>query len=251
MTFVALFKKELRSYFVSPLFYVVAAVFFCLCGFFFYTQLIYYVEYGFGFNILGNFWIAYLAGAPYSVSMVLLLVMPLLTMRLLAEERKLGTIELLLTYPLRDGVILGAKYAACAVVVLILLLGTLIYPVYLHFLQPMPWLPLVSGYVGLLLLGLSFVACGLFVSALTESQVIAAIGSLGALLLFWMLTWNEAATSPPLLRALAQVSMFDHFETFARGVIDVSDLAYFVFFITAFNFLTMRVLESRKWRGRR
>ena len=84
MMFLALLRKELRAYFVSPLIYVVGAVFYALTGFFFYTQLVYFVQYGFGFNIIGNFWMAFLAGAPYSVSMVLLLVVPLLTMRLIA-----------------------------------------------------------------------------------------------------------------------------------------------------------------------
>jgi gliding motility-associated transport system permease protein len=251
MTFLALFRKELRSYFVSPLFYVAAAVFFCLCGFFFYTQLVYFVQYGFGVNIIGGFWVAFLAGAPYSVATVLLLVMPLLTMRSFAEEKKLGTIEILLTYPLRDGTIIAAKYAACAAVLVVLLAGTLIYPALLLRLQPLPWLPLVSGYLGLLLLGLSFIACGLFISSLTESQVVAALGTLGVLLLAWVVTWNEAAASPALLRVLAPFAMFDRFERFARGIIDAGDVAYFLFFCTFFSFLTMRVLESRHWRGQR
>ena len=251
MTFLALFRKELVSYIVSPLFYVVSAVFLCLCGFFFYTRLVFFVEYGLGYDILGNFWLAFLAGAPYSISMVLLLVMPLLTMRLFAEERKLGTIELLLTYPVRDGELLAAKFAACAVVLAVMLAATLLYPIYVFVLQPFPWMPVLAGYVGLLLLGLSFIACGVFVSALTESQVVAAIGTLGILLLFWVLTWNEAASSPDLLRVLTRLSMFDHFQGFAHGVIDVQDVTYFVFFVAFFNFLTLRVLESRKWRGRR
>jgi ABC-2 type transport system permease protein len=250
VSFIALFRKELHSYFVSPLFYVAAAVFFCLCGFFFYTRLIFFVEYGFGLNIVGNFWLAFLAGAPYSISMVLLIVMPLLTMRLFSEEKKLGTIELLLTYPVRDGVILGAKYCACACVLLSLLAGTLAYPAYLYYLQPLPWTPMLSGYLGLALLGLSFIACGLFMSALTESQVVAALGTIGILVLFWAMTWNEAATSPGALRFLTEVSMFDHFESFVRGVIDLRDVLYFVFFITFFNYLTLRTLESRNWRGR-
>src|SRR5215471_18779031 len=178
MTFVALLRKELRAYLVSPLLYVVAAVFYALTGFFFYTQLVYFVQYGFGLNILGNFWVAFLAGAPYSVSMVLLLVVPLLTMRLLAEERRLGTIELLLTYPLRDGTIVAAKFVACSLVVAVLLLGTLAYPASLAAIQPMPWQPVVASYLGLLLLGASFTACGIFVSAITESQVVAAVGTL-------------------------------------------------------------------------
>ncbi len=251
MTFLALFRKELVSYFVSPLFYVVTAVFLCLCGFFFYTDLMFFVQYGFGMDILGNFWMSFLAGAPSSVSMVLLLVMPLLTMRLFAEEKKLGTIELLLTYPVRDSELFLAKLVACAAVFLVMLAGTLLYPIYMQSLQPLPWWPLIPGYIGLFLLGLSFIACGVFVSSLTESQVVAAIGTLGILLLFWMLTWNEAATSPGLLRVLIRLSMFDHFQTFARGVIDAQDVAYFVSFIGFFSFLTLRVLESRKWRGRR
>jgi gliding motility-associated transport system permease protein len=251
VTFLALFRKELLSYFVSPLFYVVAAVSLCLSGFFFYSQLMFFVQYGFGFDILGNFWLVFLAGAPYSLSMVLLLVMPLLTMRLFAEERKLGTIELLLTYPVRDGELLLAKFAACATVFCVILAGTLLYPLYVQALQPFPWLPVVAGYLGLFLLGLSFIACGLFVSSLTENQVVAAIGTLGILLIFWALTWNEAATSPELLRVLIRASMFDHFQTFARGVIDAKDVGYFVFFVGFFSFLTLRVLEARKWRGRR
>lgn len=251
MTFLALLRKELRAYFVSPLVYVVAAVFYALSGFFFYTQLIYFVQYGFGFNILGNFWVAFLAGAPYSLSMVLLLVVPLLTMRLMAEERKLGTIELLLTYPLRDATIIAAKLTACSLVLALLLAGTLAYPAFLAAIQPLPWQPIVASYLGLLLLGVSFAACGLFVSSLTESQVVAAVGTLGVLVLFWAVSWNEAATSPPALRAAAQLAMFDHFETFAKGVVDGGDLAYFVAVSAFFTFCTARVLESRHWRGRR
>jgi ABC-2 type transport system permease protein len=247
MTFFALFRKELSSYFVSPLFYVVTAVFLCLSGYYFYTDLIFFVTFGFGMNILENFWQLLLV----DLRLVMLLSIPLLTMRLFAEEKKLGTIELLLTYPVRDGELLLAKFAACAVVCAIMLGGTLLYPIYVHTLQPFPWAPLVAGYLGLFLLGLSFIACGVFVSSLTESQVVAGMASIGILLLFWILSWNEAATSPTLLRLLIRVSMFDHFQKFAHGVIDAQDVAYFLFFVAFFCFLTLRVLESRKWRGRR
>src|SRR5262249_40979865 len=157
--------------------------------------------------------------APYSISMVLLLVTPLLTMRLFAEEKRLGTIELLLTYPLHDRTIVAAKFGACALVLVLLLGGTLIYPWYVSTLQPLPWAPLFAGYLGLILLGFSLIACGMFISALTDSQLVAAIATLGVLLLCWSLTWNEAATSGGLLHVLSAVSMFDHFEPFARGVI--------------------------------
>ncbi|MGD9764111.1 MAG: ABC transporter permease [Candidatus Binatia bacterium] len=251
MTFLALLRKELRAYFTTPLLYVVGAVFYALTGFFFYTQLIYFVQYGFGLNILGNFWVSFLAGAPYSVSMVLLLVVPLLTMRLFAEERRLGTIEFLLTTPLRDGVVVGAKLAACAMVVSLLLAGTLAFPLFLAAQHPLPWAPLAGSYLGLLLLALSCTACGVFVSSLTDSQVVAAVGTLGLLLFFWALSWNEAATTPLPLRLGAHLALFDRFESFARGVIDAGDVAYFLAVSAFFAFLTLRVLEARHWRGRR
>jgi len=247
VTFLALFRKELLSYFVSPLFYVVAAVFLCLSGYYFYTDLIFFVTFGFGMNILENFWQLLLV----DLRLVMLLSIPLLTMRLFAEEKKLGTIELLLTYPVRDDEVFFAKFSACAVVFAIMLAGTLLYPIYISILQPFPWVPLIAGYLGLFLLGLSFIACGVFVSSLTESQVVAGMATMGILLLFWIVSWNEAATSPGLLRVLIRVSMFDHFQTFAHGVIDAQDLSYFLSFIGFFGFLTLRVLESRKWRGRR
>ena len=247
MTFLALLRKELLSTFVAPLFYVVTAVFLCLSGYYFYTDLIFFVTFGFGMSILENFWQLLLV----DLRLVMLLSIPLLTMRLFAEEKKLGTIELLLTYPVRDGELFLAKYVACAVAFTIMLAATLLYPIYVHVLQPFPWLPLVAGYLGLFLLGLSFIACGVFVSSLTENQVVAGMATIGILLLFWILSWNEAATSPQLLRVLIRLSMFDHFQSFARGVIDAQDVGYFVFFITFFSFLTLRVLESRTWRGRR
>ena len=247
MTFLALLRKELLSYVVSPLFYVVAAVFLCLSGYYFYTDLIFFVTFGFGMNILENFWQLLLV----DLRLVMLLSIPLLTMRLFAEEKKLGTIELLLTYPVRDGEVFFAKFAACAAVFGVMLAGTLLYPIYVSILQPFPWQPLLAGYLGLFLLGLSFIACGVFISSLTENQVVAGMATIGILLLFWIASWNEAATSPGMLRVLVRLSMFDHFQTFARGVIDAQDLAYFLSFIGFFSFLTLRVLESRKWRGRR
>jgi ABC-2 type transport system permease protein len=247
VTFLALLRKELLSYFVTPLFYVVGAVFLCLSGYYFYTDLIFFVTFGFGMSILENFFQLLLV----DLRLVMLLSIPLLTMRLFAEEKKLGTIELLLTYPVRDGELFLAKYAACGLAFGIVLAGTLLYPIYVYSLQPFPWLPLVAGYLGLFLLALSFMACGIFVSSLTDNQVVAGVGTIGILLLFWILSWNEAATSPQLLRFLIRLSMFDHFQSFTRGVIDAPDVAYFVFFVAFFSFLTLRVLESRTWRGRR
>ncbi|MGH7819542.1 MAG: ABC transporter permease, partial [Candidatus Binatia bacterium] len=176
----ALYKKELRSYFVSPLFYIVSAVFLSLCGLFFQSDLTYFVQFGFGMNILENFFQLLFV----DMTRVLMITVPLLTMRLFAEERKLGTIELLYTYPLRDGEIYAAKFLACATVFLIMLGGTVLYPVYLHSIQPYAWEGVLAGYLGLVLLGFFFIASGLLISSLTESQVVAGVCSIGLLLVF-------------------------------------------------------------------
>jgi ABC-2 type transport system permease protein len=244
---VAIFRKELRGYFLSPLIYMIAAAFLALCGYYFYTDLLHFVTFGFGLNIMENFWqLLFL-----DIRKFLLFCVPFVTMRLFAEEKRLGTIELLLTYPLRDGEILLGKFCAAVVVVTALIVPTMLYPLYLYNVQPYPLLPVLSGYLGLLLLAVSFVACGMFISALTDSQVVAGVVTGGILFGLWALSWNEAALNPETLQFVRGLSMFDHFHGFAIGIIDFRDVAYFVFTVLLFVHLTFRVLESRMWRGRR
>jgi ABC-2 type transport system permease protein len=243
----ALYKKELRSYFVSPLFYIVSAVFLCLGGLFFQSDLIYFVQFGFGVNILENFFQLLFV----DLTRVMLVTVPLLTMRLFAEERKLGTIELLYTYPLRDGEIFAGKFLACATVFLIMLGATALYPVYLYSIQPYDWVAVLAGYLGLVLLGVFFITVGLLVSSMTESQVVAGVLSVGLLFLFWSMSWNEAAGRQDVMQIVKALSTFDHFINFAKGIIDSGDVVYYVAFATFFGVLTLRSMESRRWRGRR
>jgi len=244
---IAVFRKELRTYFFSPLIYIVGAAFLALCGYFFYTDLLHFVTFGFGVNIMENFWqLMFL-----DIRKFLLFCVPFITMGLFAAERHLGTIELLLTYPLRDGEIFLGKFCAAVVAVMALLAPTLLYPFYLHSVQPYPLLPVVAGYVGLLLLSVAFVSCGIFISALTESQVVAGVVTGGILFSLWAVSWNEAAVNPETLQVLRAISMFDHFHGFAVGVVDLRDVAYFVFTVLLFSHLTFRALEARTWRGRR
>jgi ABC-2 type transport system permease protein len=244
---IAVFRKELHTYFASPLIYVVAAAFLSLAGYYFYTDLIKFVTYGLGVNIMENFWqLLFL-----DIRRFLLFCVPFLTMRLFAEEKRLGTIELLFTYPLRDGEIFWGKFLAAVVAVTALLAPTLLYPVLLHAIQPAPVLPVLTGYLGLLLLAVLFVACGVFISALTESQVVAGVVTGGLLFAFWAVSWNEAAVRPEYLPVMQAISMFDHFHGFSVGVIDLRDIAYFLFLVVLFGHLTFRALEARTWRGRR
>jgi ABC-2 type transport system permease protein len=243
----ALFRKELRSYFASPLLYWVAAAFLAYTGYYFHSDLIYFVTFGFGVNIMENFWqILFI-----DIRLVLIFAIPLLTMRLLAEEQRLGTLELLLTYPLRDGAVVAAKLGACLVVVAALLAGTLLYPAWVYAIQPFPLEPLVAGYVGLLLFAGVCAGYGLFVSSLTDSQVLAGFLTALPLLLLWLLSWNEAATPGGTLPVVRAISLFNHFQPFSVGIIDARDVFYFLFVTGAFVWATLRVLEARQWRGRR
>lgn len=248
MRTLALIRKELASYFAGPLVYVVIGAFLLATGYRFYTTLNSYVTFGFGVNILENFWQDFFVN---HIGFYLLIVVPLFTMRLIAEERRLGTIELLYTYPIRDIEIMLAKFVACLLVFLLFLVGTVLYPAIVYAIQPFDPSPFAARYLGTFLFLASCIACGLFVSSLTESQVVASSCTFVVLLLFWILTWNEAAVSSNFLTVLSQLSTFDHFFSFARGVIDLKDVTYFVLFIALFLFLTLRSMESRRWRGRR
>jgi ABC-2 type transport system permease protein len=246
MTALAIAGKEVRLYFTSFVFYGLAAVFLFLCGYRFYTNLGFFVLQG-GMNLHLGLW----QYQVLDVEAFLIVLVPLLTMRLFAEERKLGTLELLWTYPVRDAEIIAGKFLACFGVVALLIVGTATYPFMLAPLYEVAPGPLVAGYLGLFLLAAGFVACGIFMSALTDSQLVAAAATYGLLFFFWIVTWNEAAISEGALRVLLPFSLFDRFYLFARGAIDTKDAAYLVLFTVAFLAFTFLALETRRWRGMR
>ena len=152
---------------------------------------------------------------------------------------------------MRDAELFWGKFAACTIATFFMLSWTALYAVIMYQLQPFEWTALLAGYTGLLLLAVSFVACGLFISSLTDNQVVAGSAALGVLLFFWILSWNEGATNEGPLRVVAQVSMVTHFQSFAQGFIDSKEVSFFLLFMLFFSFLTLRSLESRQWRGRR
>jgi ABC-2 type transport system permease protein len=184
----------------------------------------------------------------HDMSVVMLLVMPLLTMRLFAEERKAGTVELLFTYPLRDPGILTGKLGAVFAVFLLILSGTLPCIALLATLTPLDPGVVATNYLGLILLGGAFLSLGVFASSLTENQIVAAVSSFGVLLAFWLIGFVEqfsgGAGGP-----LSYLSILNHFDGFTRGVVDTRDVAYYVLFSAFFLFGTLRVLETMRWRG--
>lgn len=237
-------RRELRSYFGSFIAYALLAVFLLLSGYFFYSDLIYFILFG-GYVLPTGLW----QFVFLDMRLCTMLVLPLVTMRLFAEEKKLGTIELLWTYPISDGAIVMGKFLAAWVFFLIMLLPTMINPLIFYQFYQFDLGPLASAYLGIFLLGSAFIACGLFVSSLTENQVVSAMVTYGILVFFWFVTWNEEVADQQIVRALLRLSLFDRFFNFSRGVIDTRDVVFFGLFTALFLFLTLQSLGARAWRG--
>jgi ABC-2 type transport system permease protein len=244
MKILVICRRELFAYFGSVIAYILLAVFLVLSGYFFYSDLIFFVLFG-GFTLATGLW----QFVFLDMRLVAMLILPLVTMRLFAEEKKLGTLELLWTYPVRDGEIVLGKFLAAWLFYAVMLAATAAGPLAFHYFQPFDVPPVLVGYLGMLLLGSAFIACGLFISSLTENQVISAMVTYGILVLFWFLTWNEEAATHAVMRWLLGLSLFDRFFNFTRGVIDTKDVAFFAMFVAFFLFLTWQSLATRSWRG--
>jgi ABC-2 type transport system permease protein len=242
-------------YFQSVTAYVTISTFLVLAGYFFWSIFRYYNF--MSYQAIKNQYM----GAPLNlidgvmrpllgnVSVVLLLVLPLLTMRLIAEERKQGTFELLLTYPVSDAAAVAGKFLAALSVFGVMLATTLLFPIMLLiFADPEPG-PLLSGYLGLFLVGCTFIAIGTFFSSLTSNQLVAGITTFGVALFFLIIGWAAPFVGQPLSKVIKQFSLLLHFDSFAKGVIDTQDITYYLFLTAFFLFLTLKSLESTRWRS--
>ena len=255
MNFYPILKKELKSYFVSPVAYIVISIFLVISGWFFYSSFAIYnlvsmqaasSPYGpHGLNITEGV----LRPLFLNLSVVMLLLMPMLTMRLFAEEKKLGTIELLLTYPVRDGEILAGKFGACLLVFALMLALTGFYLIFLLLYSEPEYGPILSCYLGLFLMGTSFISLGILTSSLTENQIIASVATFGALLLFWVAGWASHFVAPTLGKVFSHLSIIEHYENFTKGVIESKDVVFYINFSILCLFLTLRSLEAKRWRG--
>jgi ABC-2 type transport system permease protein len=253
--FFPVYGKEMYRIFASPIFYVVTFIFLTLAGYFFYSAVAYYsiasLQAGRNPFLAQQLNLSEMVLEPYfgSIGILLLLMVPLITMRLFAEEKKTGTVELLFTYPISDlGAVLG-KFTAALSVVALMLTGTLPAMVVLGALSMPPWATIFSGYLGLVLMSSAFVSLGVLASSLTQNQIVAAAITFGALLLLWIIGWAQTLTGPDVGSVLAYLSLLSHFENLAKGVLDSRDVLYYGLFVILFIFATLRVLESRHWRA--
>ena len=251
----AIYRRELSYYFQSPVAYAVITLFLLLCGYFFYNLLGY-------FNLASmqamqnpmqtrmlSLTASVLSPLFGNMSSVLLLILPLLTMRLFTEERRSGSAELLFTYPVSDAQVILGKFLATVTVLAVMLAMTLPCPALLyHFASPETG-PIASGYLGLFLMGTSFIAMGLFFSALGDSQLVAGVLTFGCALLLLVIGWIVPFVGNSTAAVLDQLSMVRHLDAFAGGVIDTNDLVFYANLTLFFLFLCARVLDSARWRG--
>jgi len=238
----AVFLRELRAYFLSPLAY--ALLFFLL------------VANGILFTMILVFLNDPLAppGRPLdfffgSSWWMLIFVGPLLTMRLLAEERRSGTIEVLMTAPVTEAQVVAGKYLAALAFFVVLWLPTLVYAAIVALYSEIDWGVVAAGYLGIVLVGGLILSIGMLTSALTRNQVIAAVSAVALSFALYVFTvFEQAATSELVKSALAYMSLPDHLEELARGVVDTRRLVFYLTTTGFFLFLTGRALESGKWR---
>src|SRR5882672_9632156 len=223
--------KELRSYFVSPIAYLLLVMFAVIFGFFFWNSLGYIV------NMTMQ---AQMEGEPFpmnlneqvirpllsNINVIALFFIPMITMRLFAEEKRSGTIELLATSPVRDmEVILGKWLAAMILYACLLFFTALNFAFLFHYGKP-DWKPVAVGYLGLLLQAGTLLALGTFISTLTRNQIIAGAATFGVCLLLWVLEWTSGYESATWAQMLSYLSVITHFESFAKGVIQVKDVIF-------------------------
>jgi ABC-2 type transport system permease protein len=257
-SFYAVYRKEMGHYFVSPIAYIFIGLFLFLSAFFFNYFLSAMIQQSSMMQMQGMS-----MGMPPEVdvpgqvmraffgllSTLILFFTPILTMGVYAEERKRGTMELLMTSPVTETQIVLGKFLASLSLFMLMLLPTASYLVFMCLRSdPMPpWRMLLAGYAGVLLLGGSLLALGTFISSLTENQLIAAVLTFAAFLFVWVLDLGSSATTG-LGSVVQYLSVIRHYDDFTRGVVDTSALIYYFSFIALFIFLTVRSIDSMRWR---
>lgn len=247
-------RRELTVYFTSPIAYIVLAMFAVIFGFFFYSAMAFFVQYsaqaamqpGFGSMNVNQFVIQPTLG---NLTIILLFLMPLVTMRLFAEEQRSGTIELLLTSPIKDYEIILGKWLGALLLYACMLAVSMLNFVVLFIYTTPDWKAMAVGFLGMALMGGALLAIGGFISTLTKNQIVAGAVTFGVFLLLWVLDWVNQYNSSTLGKLCAYIAIPPHFEQFSKGVIELKDTVYFLSAISLGLFLSKRSLEAIRWKA--
>jgi ABC-2 type transport system permease protein len=250
----AIAEKELRSYFASPIAYILIGLFSLLFGWFFYVYLMAFVQQSeqmmqFGGGAGTNVNQMMIRGLFQNTAVIILFVMPMITMRTYSEEKRSGTVELLLTSPITDLEIIIGKFIGALALYAAMLLVTMLYMLILFKIGNPEWRPIVAGYLGLLLMGGCFLSAGLFISSLTKNQIVAGFLTFATFLMLWIINWLGESSGPTTRDVLNYLSITEHFDDFAKGIIDSKHVVYYLSFITFGLFLTAKSVDSERWRG--
>lgn len=256
-TVLAIIKKELKTYYVSPIAYTIMAIFLLIMGFYFFALIQRFSEMTWMMraqqNMMGmqNLNVNEEIVRPlFSIMMTLcLFIMPIITMRLLSEEMENGTLELLLTSPVTEIQLIAGKFLSALIFYISILLLTVPHMIILSRLSRPDMGVIIAGYLGVLLVGCTFLGIGLFISSLTRNQIVSAVLSFGVLLFLGVISWASNYSDPEIGKVLSYLSIFYHFEDFSKGVLDTKHIIYYLSSSFLGLFLTYTSLESLKWRG--
>ena len=247
-------SKEIQSYFRSPIAYGVMAFFALITGYFFWIATVFFVQRGLQSAMMGqsapmdvNEWVV--RNLLGNVSVIQLFLLPMITMRLFAVEKRSGTIELLVTSPLKDIEIIIGKWLA-AVILYACMLGIALLNLSMLYMWGKPdWRPMLVGFLGLLLQGSGLLALGTFVSTCTKNQIVAGVAGFGICLLLWVLDWVSSFETSTAAKVAGYLSVLSHFDSFSKGVLDSKDIVYYLSLSVFGLFLTARSMESIRWRA--
>ena len=247
-------RKELHSYFVSPVAYILLVMFAVIFGFFFWNSLGYFVNMAMEAQMEGeqfpmNLNEQVVRPLLANINVIGLFFIPMITMRLFAEEKRSGTIELLATSPIKDYEIIIGKWLAALLMYAFMLLSTVLDFVFLFKYGNPDWKPLAIGYLGLLLQAGGLLAIGTFISSLTRNQIIAGAVTFGVCLMLWVLGWVSQYENSTWAQVLSYMSVITHFDSFGKGVIDSKDAIFDATVIFLGLFFTARSMESLRWRS--
>ena len=249
----AIAGREVNAYFSSPIAYVLIGFFALLFGWFFYVPLAFFEQQSMqaGMNPTQALNINQMLVGPtlMNTTVIMLFLFPLITMRTYAEEKRSGTIELLLTSPITDLEIILGKFLGAMLLYAAMLAVTVIHMGILFAYGEPEWKPIATGYLGLLLMGGCFLSLGLFISSLTKNQIVAGIATFAVFLMLWVINWIGTFVGPTTQAVLAHLSLTDHFDDFAKGIIDTKHLIYYLSFMAFGLFLTAKSVDSERWRG--
>ncbi len=245
--------KELRAYFASPIAYVVIGFFALIYGYFFYVLLAFFnrqsMQMSMGMGGTMNINQMLIAPVLQNVTVVLLFLLPMITMRTYSEEKRTGTMELLLTSPLTDMQIIFGKFLGAMGLYAAMVAVTLIHTSLLFLYGDPEWRPVLTAYLGILLMGGCFISVGLLISSMTRNQIVAGTITFAVFLVLWVINWIGSFVGPTAQAVLSHLSLTDHFDDFTKGVLDTKHIIYYLSFIGFGLFLTAKAVDSERWRG--